>query len=282
MKTLKTCINNLLVKIFGYHLAKYNKDTCGNISLQQATLPNYNSHEFTAESIFNFFPYWVSKFVIENKAHGGYADYTTSRISMLNEKLLFDYVDFKDKTVLEIGPLEGGNTIILEKLQVKQIISIEGHLENYIRCCVIKNIFDLRRTRFYFDDAMNVTREKYGVFDVSFIAGLLYHLDRPHVFLENMSHLTDQLIISTHIAGDESPSADAPIRTLSHDSKTYRGKLFHEDTGPNSGLQSYSFWPFKHDLIQMLNDTGYKHITIIKESTDYPLNYKLLYLIAKK
>jgi hypothetical protein len=242
---------------------------------------DYEVVGFAPEAIFNAFPWWISKFEINGRAYGGHADYTTTRISVLNEDALHQLVDFSGKTIIEFGPLEGGNTAILERLGAKQITAIEGHRENYIRCCVIKNLFRLDRSTFYLGDATAATVEIYGRHDIAFVAGLLYHLDQPHVFLSRVHAIADTMILSTHYADAESPARDAVLKEIHCQGKTYRGKQFNEDLGPNAGLQAVSFWPFREDLMNMLADAGYGDIRVISDSTDKGTRYKLIYLVAR-
>ncbi len=272
MKKLRLLIN-IFIKKLGYIPIN---TTTAEESSQYAVL------NFTLDDIFNFFPRWVSKFHINDNPYGGQADYTTTRISMLNERKLCELVDFTGKTIIEFGPLEGGNTIILQTLGVKSITAIEGHMENYVRCCVIKNLFALHKATFHFDTAMNATVEKYGNYDIALVAGLFYHLDNPHIFLKHLSNMTDTIVLSTHYADEESPSPDTAISEIHTHGHTYKGKLFKESVGPNSGLQSFAFWPFREDLFKMLTNNGYLHIHIVRDSTDQDTKYKLIYLVAQK
>jgi hypothetical protein len=271
-KHINDLINKFL-KISGFQIVKV---------MHEKDKKNYVVSDFTLKNIFDGFPRWVSGFEIEGKFYGGQADYTSKRISMLNEERLYELIDFKGQSVIEFGPLEGGNTIILEKLGAKYITAIEGQIENYIRCCVIKNLFRLNRSTFHFDNVMNVKIEKYGKHDIAFVAGLFYHLDSPHIFLEQVAIMADAIIISTHYADEESPSPDADIKEIHYKGFRYRGKLFKESVGPNSGLQSFSFWPFREDLLNMMYNTGYKQVHIIGDLTDKGTHYKLIYLVAKK
>lgn len=282
MSRVKQLINDFLIQAFGYQLVRFRADAQESSKSGTSLRHDYAVRDFSPRTIFDFFPRWVSRFELNGAVYGGPSDYTTTRISMLNEPALHELVDFSGKTVLEPGPLEGGNTIMLQQRGAKKIVAVEGHLENYIRCCVIKNLAGLDRATFYFDDAMNVTAEKYGSFDIAFIAGLLYHLDRPHLFLQQLANMTRQLVISTHFADDASPSPDAEEQEISFGRATYRGKLFCESTGPNSGLQRFSFWPFKQDLLHMLQDAGYGQVHILRELQDHPTNYRLIYLAAQK
>jgi hypothetical protein len=199
---------------------------------------------------------------------------------MLNNRKLLDRIDFADKTVIEFGPLEGGNTILLEKLGAKRILAVEGQLENFIKCCVIKVLFGLDRSTFVLDNVKSVTRDKYGTYDVAFVAGVLYHLDEPHLVLRELGNVADRLVLSTHYADDESPSRNAEIKEIRHDGTRYRGRLFGEGLGPCAGLQSDSFWPYKDDLLKMVQDAGYTDIEVVRDSTDAKTKYKLIYLIA--
>jgi len=168
----------------------------------------------------------------------------------------------------------------MEKMGASGILAVEGHLENYIRACVIKNIFELNSTKIVYNDAMAV-KGQYGSFDLALVAGLLYHLDRPDLFLQNIATFSDSLILSTHIAGPGSPSEEAPEIEIENKGRSYRGKKYKEYSGPNSGLSSYSFWPFRGDLIAMIEDAGFTEIDILSEIKD-PNGYELIYLAAKK
>jgi len=269
MNGIKLLINNFIGK-FGYQVIRARR--------AQA----YAVWDFTLDDIFNFFPHWASRFEVDGRTYGGASDYTTKRISMLNEERLHELVNFEGKTVIEFGPLEGGNTILLEKLGARSITAIEGHLENFIRCCVIKNLFGLHRSTFHFDDMMNVTTEKYGKYDVAFVAGVLYHLDNPQLFLSRLSEMADEIVVSTHYADEESPSADAEIEEIQSNGFKYRGKLFNEAAGPHSGLRATSFWPFREDLLTMLKNAGYTQVEIINDLMDQDTKYKLIYLVARK
>lgn len=281
MKNPTELIKNIaqaFLRLFGYELVKY-----------KARPPVYESEtkqidKFSIKRIFDYFPAWVSKIEISDHAYGGTADYTTQRISILNVPQLYDYVDFKGKSVLELGPLEGGNTIILSKMGVSKIIAIEGRVENYIKCCIIKNLFGLKKARYFLDDIRNISLEKYGRFDIALVAGVLYHLNDPPILLKKLTEVTDTVVISTHYADETSPSTHAEIQFIETDLGVYRGKVFKEGTlsNPNAGLQSESLWLFEEDLMRMCKDVGYKEIAVIKKNPIESEEYRLIYLVLKK
>lgn len=280
MKLIKRLVNGLL-RPTGYCVTRANVNT--QEKPKQSRAPEkYAAVEFTLENIFALLPDWISKFEIDGRTYGGTHDYTTERISMLNRQEVHEHIDFKSKSVLEVGPLEAGNTIILERLGAARITSIEGRRENYLKCCVVKNLFQLNKSTFHFDDAMNAGVEKYGPHDVAFVAGLLYHLERPDIFLSNVGRMTETLVLSTHFADELSPEPDATLKTVEYHGNTYRGKRFGEGRWTEAGLTSWSLWPFREDLIAMIKDAGFSRISVIHESTDGGTNYKLIHLVAKK
>ena len=52
----------------------------------------------------------------------------------------------------------------------------------YTKAIFAKNIHNLNKLEFYQDDVRNLSREKYGEFDIVICSGILYHLDSLDVF----------------------------------------------------------------------------------------------------
>ncbi|MFX0094546.1 MAG: hypothetical protein ACFFBD_22615 [Candidatus Hodarchaeota archaeon] len=247
--------------------------------------PEINENFFSIKNIFDFFPYWQSSFFVNEQKYGGVTDYKSQRVSILNVPSLYNYVNFKGKSVLELGPLEGGNTVILSaELGAREIVAIEGRVVNYVKCCVIKNLLGLKNACFILDDVRKISKEKYGTFDIALVSGILYHLDNPIFLLERLSTVTDTLVISTHYADANSPSRKAPKKTLSTKFGTYHGRIYteHSINDIHSGLQDESFWPFEEDLIRMCKDVGYKDIQIVMKNPVAKEQKKLIYLVAKR
>lgn len=275
MKKIILVIKNAIQKLFnllGYELHKFTKQK------------GLYTEEFSYGKIFEYFPFWQSKFLIKGLEYGGEADYDTERISCLNNQLIHDKIDFRGKTILELGPLEGGNSVLLSKMGAKEIISLEGRVDNYIKCCVVKNIYDLNNAKYYLDDCRNVSVDRYGKFDIALVAGVLYHLDNPHIMFKKLSNVADTLVVATHYADTNSPSTSAEHREIVTSEGSYRGKIYKEGTieDPNSGLQSESFWPYEEDLIRMCKNAEYKNIEIVKKNPVESEVYRLIYFIARK
>src|SRR5262249_3129060 len=53
---------------------------------------------------------------------------------------------------------------------------------NVAKASLVKDVLKLDRLNLFQDDVRNLSREKYGVFDIVICSGILYHLDAPDVF----------------------------------------------------------------------------------------------------
>lgn len=54
---------------------------------------------------------------------------------------LMSRIKLFNKNVLELGPLEGGHSYMLEKIGGAQVISIEQNQKNFMKCLIVKNIY---------------------------------------------------------------------------------------------------------------------------------------------
>lgn len=62
------------------------------------------------------------------------------------------------KRVLELGPLEGGHTFMLERAGAGEIVAIEALVPAFMRCLIVKNLLGLR-ARFLLGDFVEFLRE---------------------------------------------------------------------------------------------------------------------------
>ncbi len=98
----------------------------------------------------------------------------------------------------DLGCLEGGFAVEFARLGF-QVLGIEVREANIAACNYVKSRTNLPHLEFVKDNALNIA--KYGSFDAVFCSGLLYHLDKPKLFLETLSGVTKKLLIlQTHFA----------------------------------------------------------------------------------
>ena len=105
---------------------------------------------------------------------------------------------------------------------------------------------------------------KYGVFDVVFCCGLLYHLDAPRKFVDLMAQVCRRVaIIDTHVA-DAQPNGKFRLSNIT-EHEGWNGRWFEEFEDEiqrhtdkwSAWSNPKSFWPMKRDLMQHLLQVGF-------------------------
>jgi 2-polyprenyl-3-methyl-5-hydroxy-6-metoxy-1,4-benzoquinol methylase len=224
-------------------------------------------------------------------------------MKIINQQL---HSDFKSKRVIDIGCLEGYFSAECA-LQGAKVLGVEGKTINVKKCEFVKSVLNIKNLAFVQDDAMNVTKKKYGSFDVVLALGLLYHLDDPFKFLENLSDLcAGFLLLDTHVALREPSETGAwkpdlsELREFKVGKKTYLGRLYREfnsgDTQLSKDLSStasltnnHSAWLTEDSLVSLLHDVGFEQVSKIvfpeKENgwwSDTKANARVLMVAYKK
>jgi 2-polyprenyl-3-methyl-5-hydroxy-6-metoxy-1,4-benzoquinol methylase len=215
---------------------------------------------------------------------------------------------FRGQRILDVGCLEGYFSAECA-LQGAQVVAIDGKIVNVKKCEFIKSVLGLGSLTVAKDDAMRITRKKYGSFEVVLALGLLYHLEDPFTFLANMANLCDNfLLLDTHIALEEQPESIkdgwtpelSPLRDFTANKKTYTGRLYREfnprtsqvtkDLSTTASLTNdLSIWLTEPSLISLLRDVGFEQISQLlypKEESNWwsdpQGDARVLFLAVKK
>lgn len=171
---------------------------------------------------------------------------------------------FQGKTsgvrLVDLGCFDGGYTVEFAKMGFDSL-GIDAREENFRRCLLNPETHSLSNLSFVKDTVWNV--EKYGIFDVSFCSGLLYHLDKPSLFLEQLSRVTRKvLIVQTHFVLASQPHCNYPLSAKTTN-EGLPGRWFKEaDPYTESSLwssweNSSSFWIQKEYLIGKIKECGF-------------------------
>ena len=176
---------------------------------------------------------------------------------------------FGDKSIVDLGCLEGGYAVEFARAGFSAL-GIEVRSSNFENCQRVKRATSLPRLDFVCDDVRNL--EKYGSFDAVFCCGLLYHLDKPRAFMEQMSHVCRRvLIVDTHVAADRPNSKFTVSEITENEELTGRWfSEFHDEKQRRADRWSSwdnakSFWPMKRDLIDALRQLGFSMVV------EYPI-----------
>lgn len=106
------------------------------------------------------------------------------------------------KSVLELGPFEGYQTYLLDRLGASEIVSVEGNNINFLKCLCAKEILKIRAS-FKHGNIMEELREPGRTYDVLWASGVLYHMEDPIAFIEHACKTAPIIYIWTHFFDDD-------------------------------------------------------------------------------
>ena len=139
--------------------------------------------------------------------------------------------------VLDLGCLEGLFAVEFAS-RGAEVVGLEGRDANIAKARFAKDALALDNLELVQDDIRNLSRERYGEFDVVLCLGVLYHFDAPDVFevLEHVAEVCRGLaIVETHIS---------TIRRarFTHAGRTYWGSTLDEPTSSASEVDRRLLW----------------------------------------
>jgi len=91
--------------------------------------------------------------------------------------------------------LSGGYFSVECALQGAEVVGVDHRVINVKKCEFVKSVLGVETASFNLDDALHLTRSRYGEFDVVLTLGLLYHLDDPFTFVSNVAELCDRFAV---------------------------------------------------------------------------------------
>lgn len=165
--------------------------------------------------------------------------------------------------ILDLGCLEGKYSIEFA-LQGADVTGVEIREANLKKAEFSREIFGLNNLKFIQDDVRNVTRDKYGKFDIINFSGLFYHLDSPDIFhvIKNLYEIVQGfMVIDTHIS--LSPASSVQYKGVDYHGHMYREHFPDEsdELKKERNLSSYgndtSFWLTRPSFINLLSNIGF-------------------------
>lgn len=183
------------------------------------------------------------------------------------------------KTVLELGPFEGFHSYRFHKSGAKAVLSIESNRENFLKCLVVKEMFQLDSVKLAVGDAQSYLSQRLSErFDIGWAAGILYHLQEPVQFLTNLLSACDAVYVWTHYFdfdilklsnGQEShfvPSENRRTDWNGRQIDLYARSYLIEDYGLKDsgvwqgGIEDLTFWMKKSDILHIVANSGFSTI----------------------
>jgi len=176
---------------------------------------------------------------------------------------------FAGRDVLELGPLEGGHTWMLDRLGAKSITAVEAGARAYLKCLVAKETFGMPRARFLLGDVVAHLRTTSQQYDIGVACGILYHLTNPVELLELLARRCNALFLWTvyydpeFVARNPVPSAKFS-EALARVHAGFRHTVHRFNYGASldwegfcGGGETFSYWMEKDEILAALRQFGF-------------------------
>lgn len=188
----------------------------------------------------------------------------------------------ENKKVLELGPLEGAHSYMLQKHGASSIAAIEANPRAYLRCLVVKQMMNLNRVDFMCGDFMEYMRKNSAHFDFCLASGVLYHMSNPVEMIALCAKRSSQLYLWTHYYDAAICKKNPTLSPLfpGQEKADYQGfkhtlnrYLYRSARSWNTfcgGPLSFSNWLTRQDIIDACRYFGFEEIQTNFETPDHP------------
>lgn len=181
--------------------------------------------------------------------------------------------------VLDLGPLEGGNSYMLTQLGAKSITAIEANKRHFMKCLIIKELYRLNQVHFQLGDCVAFLREQNRRFDLVVANGILYHMQNPVELIALLARTTDRVLMCTHyydgkiLEGNPAYSTHEPavFDGFQHTLHRHEYREVRYRAEFSGGIAAHSHWLERKDILGALEHFGFKNIRINFEDPVYKL-----------
>lgn len=200
--------------------------------------------------------------------------------------------------VVELGPLEGGHTYILDRLGAREVVAVEANTRAFLRCLVTKELLGIPSARFLCGDAVRFLERELALgaepYDLCLASGVLYHFVDPVAALDLMTRASDRLLLWTMYYDDEyiRSREDLSVKFTSAAESEYRGfrHTLHRQEyqaalayrGFCGGSAAASSWMTREDILGAIDHLGFEVLDIGFEEQDHKGNGPCLCVAARR
>jgi hypothetical protein len=214
-----------------------------------------------------------------------FAELTAGQIPLFEDPRISwairEFGDLTRRSVLELGPLEGGHTWLLTRAGA-QVTAIEAQSRAYLKCLISKELLQMTEARFLLGDFMEYLRAGCPHYDVCVASGVLYHMRDPAETLALLAGAADRMMLWTHVYDQDVVTArpDLSQRFTEHFAANHRGfahtlhRYEYADaltfTGFCGGTSDHANWISRGDLLRALDYFGWRVNAVAFEEPHHP------------
>lgn len=257
----------------------------------RAPLNRYSTECPNPQQIVNLFEgEWMSAFPapFEEVKAGIYPLFNDGRLKWGMDRL----GGVKGKKVIELGPLEGGHSFMVERSGADSVIAVEGNPRAFLRCMIVKEMMKLAKVHFLFGDFNEYLKSTSEHFDFCIASGVLYHMKEPVELLKLISEHAQELFLWTQYY-DESICSKGGLKKkflapYSRETAGFRHTLHPFKYGASrlwstfiGGPARTSCWLSRQEILDALHHFGFISIEVACEETSHPHGPSFA-LIARK
>lgn len=200
---------------------------------------------------------------------------------------------FQGQKVLELGPLEGGHSYMLQRRGAASIRAIEANSRAFLKCLITKEIFQLSRCEFMLGDFVEYLRKTEETFDFCLASGVLYHMREPAELISLIAGVCDKMILWTHYFDGDVIGANPILkpkfsRGRKNKFEGFGHRLYKQSyqealswLGFCGGSAEHSYWMSREDLFACLAYFGFTEYEVGFDHPDHP-NGPSLAVVASK
>jgi hypothetical protein len=201
---------------------------------------------------------------------------------------LEQFGSIEGRRILELGPLEGAHTYMLDHHNPAVIHAIEANKLAFLRCLVVKELLDIKHAKFLLGNFLPWLERDDQRYDLIIASGVLYHMADPVRTLELMAQRANAIFLWTHYFSEsEMPPGDlnrgpfpGDVKTVSFQGRQVR--LYHrsyhgaaQSTTFCGGMYDAHYWLERDDILTILAKLGFNDIRTEHEVTKHHLGPSL-------
>lgn len=176
------------------------------------------------------------------------------------------------RRILELGPQEAADTVLLEQQAPDVIHAIEADRTAYLRCLVVKELLDLKRARFLLGDAalwLQATETRY---DLIVASDLLHRSQHPLRLLDLIAARCDAFYLWTRYFDAAAMPPGDPRREPFSDTvgvEPFHGVAvrLHRRKAPGGDPHC---WIEKDALLDAIRALGFSDLRVAHDQPDHP------------